>query len=66
MFLCKEFIAFRWQTAPSTVAIAHLILGGAAVHRSDNWLDEITLGESPTRFRPKQFTVAAAITDIVP
>src|SRR3981081_2668699 len=29
--LCKEFIAFRWQTAPSTVAIAHLILGGAAV-----------------------------------
>src|ERR1700694_2532858 len=36
LFVChgfsrKEFIAFRQQTAPFTVAIAHLILGGAAV-----------------------------------
>jgi hypothetical protein len=35
---CKEFSASRWQTAPFTMAMAHPILGGAAVHRCDNRL----------------------------
>src|SRR6266481_345229 len=48
-FSCKFFVqrVYRISLADRTraVAMVHLILGGAAVHRCDNWLHEIMLGE---------------------